>query len=202
MKPRDYPVLSQPRRADEHAGDRARHSPGRPFAGGDPRSADAPLARTRWLRPARACLRGNGGFDDVVRAGPEPQSRDVASDTQYCRLCWRNQRRSPDADSGSRRDHADPADRGVGLAHADHRNFDREAVRLGCWILGTVLAAGFASCWPRGGAWPLPTGLGGVIGDALVRAPAVIFGPPGFLYKLTLGIIFGAATAASFFVAA
>ena len=83
-----------------------------------------------------------------------------------------------------------------------HRNFDREALRLGCWILGTVLAAGFASCWPRGGAWPLPTGLGGVIGDALVRAPAVIFGPPGFLYKLTLGIIFGAATAASFFVAA
>jgi DNA segregation ATPase FtsK/SpoIIIE, S-DNA-T family len=82
-----------------------------------------------------------------------------------------------------------------------HRNFDREALRLGCWILSTVLAAGFASCWPRGGAWPLPTGLGGVVGDALVRAPAVVFGPPGFFYSLTLGIIFGAATAATFLVA-
>ncbi len=58
-----------------------------------------------------------------------------------------------------------------------HRTFDREALRLGCWILCTVIAAGFASCWPHGGAWPLPTGLGGVVGDALVRAPAVVFGP-------------------------
>jgi S-DNA-T family DNA segregation ATPase FtsK/SpoIIIE len=63
------------------------------------------------------------------------------------------------------------------------------------------LAAGFASCWPHGGTWPLPTGLGGVIGDALVRAPAVVFGPPGFIYNLALGIILGAATVATFFVA-
>ena len=60
-----------------------------------------------------------------------------------------------------------------------HRDFDREALRLGCWVLCTVIAAGFASCWPHSGAWPLPTGLGGVVGDALVRAPAVVFGPPG-----------------------
>jgi S-DNA-T family DNA segregation ATPase FtsK/SpoIIIE len=82
-----------------------------------------------------------------------------------------------------------------------HRAFDREALRLGCWILSTVLAAGFASCWPRGGTWPLPTGLGGVVGDALVRAPAVVFGPPGFLYSLVLGTIFGAAAVATFLVA-
>src|SRR5580700_544024 len=81
-----------------------------------------------------------------------------------------------------------------------HRTFDREALRLGCWILCTVLAAGFASCWPRGGTWPLPTGLGGVVGDALVRAPAVVFGPPGFLYSLVLGTIFGAATLATFLI--
>jgi S-DNA-T family DNA segregation ATPase FtsK/SpoIIIE len=72
-----------------------------------------------------------------------------------------------------------------------HRSFDREALRLACWILCMVTAAGFASCWPHGGAWPLPTGLGGVIGDALVRAPAVAFGPPGFLYRLSLGFILG-----------
>src|ERR1700677_5081302 len=82
-----------------------------------------------------------------------------------------------------------------------HRSFDREALRLGCWILCTVVAAGFASCWPHGGTWPLPTGVGGVVGDALVRAPAVVFGPPGFFYNLVLGIIFGAATLVTFLVA-
>ncbi len=82
-----------------------------------------------------------------------------------------------------------------------HRTFDREALRLGCWILCTVIAAGFASCWPHGGAWPLPTGLGGVVGDALVRAPAVVFGPAGFIYRLVLGIILFAAMLASFLFA-
>src|SRR5882757_6692336 len=82
-----------------------------------------------------------------------------------------------------------------------HRTFDREALRLGCWILCTVIAAGFASCWPHGGAWPLPTGLGGVVGDALVRAPAVVFGPAGFVYRLVLGIILFAAMLATFLFA-
>jgi DNA segregation ATPase FtsK/SpoIIIE, S-DNA-T family len=82
-----------------------------------------------------------------------------------------------------------------------HRGFDREALRIGCWILCTVIAAGFASCWPHGGAWPLPTGLGGVVGDALVRAPAVVFGPPGFAYRLVLAVILGAAMVATLLVA-
>ncbi|MET3842304.1 DNA translocase FtsK [Bradyrhizobium sp. OAE829] len=82
-----------------------------------------------------------------------------------------------------------------------HRTFDREALRLACWILCTIIAAGFASCWPNGGAWPLPTGLGGVVGDALVRAPAVIFGPAGFIYRLVLGIILFAAMCATFLFA-
>src|SRR5580765_5203181 len=82
-----------------------------------------------------------------------------------------------------------------------HRTFDREALRLGCWILCMVIAAGFASCWPRGGAWPLPTGLGGVVGDALVRTPAVVFGPAGFTYRLVLGVILFAAMCAAFLFA-
>ncbi|HEY7843336.1 MAG TPA: DNA translocase FtsK [Bradyrhizobium sp.] len=82
-----------------------------------------------------------------------------------------------------------------------HRGFDREALRLGCWILCTFIAAGFASCWPRSGAWPLPTGLGGVVGDALVRAPAVVFGPPGFIYRLVLGVILLAGMIPTFLVA-
>ncbi|OPZ00876.1 cell division protein FtsK [Bradyrhizobium sacchari] len=82
-----------------------------------------------------------------------------------------------------------------------HRPFDREALRLGSWILCTVIAAGFVSCWPHGGAWPLPTGLGGVVGDALVRAPAVIFGPPGTIYRIVLGTILFGAMAATFLIA-
>jgi S-DNA-T family DNA segregation ATPase FtsK/SpoIIIE len=82
-----------------------------------------------------------------------------------------------------------------------HRPFDREALRLACWILCTVIAAGFASCWPHGGAWPLPTGLGGVVGDALVRAPALVFGPPGFAYRLVLGVILCAGLIATFLIA-
>jgi S-DNA-T family DNA segregation ATPase FtsK/SpoIIIE len=89
----------------------------------------------------------------------------------------------------------------LGWRMLTHRTFDREALRLGAWILCTILAAGFASCWPHGGAWPLPTGLGGVVGDALVRAPAVAFGPPGIVYNLTLGTVLGAAMVATFLVA-
>src|SRR3954468_19233012 len=82
-----------------------------------------------------------------------------------------------------------------------HRAFDREALRIGCWILCTVIAAGFASCWTHGGAWPLPTGVGGVVGDALVRAPALVFGPPGFVYRFVLGIILMVAMVATFLMA-
>ena len=82
-----------------------------------------------------------------------------------------------------------------------HRNLDRRALRFGSWILCTVIAAGFASCWPRNGAWPLPTGLGGVVGDAVVRVPAVVFGPPGIAYSLILGTILCAAMVATFLVA-
>ncbi len=82
-----------------------------------------------------------------------------------------------------------------------HRTFDREALRIGCWILCTVISAGFASCWPHGGAWPLPTGLGGVVGDALVRAPAVAFGPPGTVYHIVLRIVLFSAMIATFLVA-
>src|SRR3974390_2628849 len=45
------------------------------------------------------------------------------------------------------------------------------------WILATFLFAAFASTLPRIGSWPLPTGLGGVFGDAGLRVPALLFGP-------------------------
>ena len=68
-----------------------------------------------------------------------------------------------------------------------HRHFDREALRVAFWILAAVLCAGFASCLPRTGTWPLPTGLGGVTGDALLRLPASLIGADGFFTRLVLG---------------
>ncbi len=82
-----------------------------------------------------------------------------------------------------------------------HRHFDREALRLTCWLLCTVFASGFASCWQHGGSWPLPTGVGGVVGDALFRAPAVVFGPVGFIYRFVLGALFCSLMTVTFVIA-
>jgi DNA segregation ATPase FtsK/SpoIIIE, S-DNA-T family len=82
-----------------------------------------------------------------------------------------------------------------------HRSFDREPLRIACWILCTVASAGFASCWSHGGAWPLPTGLGGVVGDALLRVPAVVFGPLGVIYRMVLGLFLAVLAAATLLVA-
>jgi len=82
-----------------------------------------------------------------------------------------------------------------------HRPFDRPALRIGCWVLAVVAAAGLASCFPGNSKWPLPTGLGGVVGDALVRAPAVVLGPPGFIFFLCLGVILAAAMIVTFVIA-
>jgi DNA segregation ATPase FtsK/SpoIIIE, S-DNA-T family len=59
-----------------------------------------------------------------------------------------------------------------------HRGLDRERLRLAFWIGGIVFAAAFASCLPTSPRWPLPTGLGGVIGDAVLRLPAFLLGGP------------------------
>jgi DNA segregation ATPase FtsK/SpoIIIE, S-DNA-T family len=59
-----------------------------------------------------------------------------------------------------------------------HRPLDRERLRLILWTAGVLAATAFASCLPTGTAWPLPTGLGGVVGDALLRLPAWLFGAP------------------------
>ncbi len=71
------------------------------------------------------------------------------------------------------------------------------------WIVATFLAAAFASTLPHIGAWPLPTGLGGVAGDALLRLPAMVFGAPlaGFA-RFVLCIVIGFATAVTLVLAA
>ncbi|WGD29022.1 DNA translocase FtsK 4TM domain-containing protein [Ancylobacter sp. WKF20] len=52
-----------------------------------------------------------------------------------------------------------------------HRRPNRLRPRFFCWIAGLVFASGFAGCLPRFGAWPLPIGLGGVLGEGVLAIP-------------------------------
>jgi DNA segregation ATPase FtsK/SpoIIIE, S-DNA-T family len=59
-----------------------------------------------------------------------------------------------------------------------HRAAGSEGLRVMIWPIGAVLAAAFASCLPRSAHWPLPSGLGGVIGDAILRVPVLLLHLP------------------------
>ncbi len=59
-----------------------------------------------------------------------------------------------------------------------HRMLDRLRLRAVAWIAGLMSAAAFASCLSRPPAWPLPTGIGGVAGDAVLRVIAGATGGP------------------------
>jgi len=84
-----------------------------------------------------------------------------------------------------------------------HRKFDRPRLRVAMWLFGTLLAAAFASCLPRTAAWPLPTGLGGVIGDALLRGPAALNGAPiAGMQRLLLTFVLAASTFSTTVIAA
>jgi S-DNA-T family DNA segregation ATPase FtsK/SpoIIIE len=64
------------------------------------------------------------------------------------------------------------------------------------WMAATLLAAGFASTLPRSAAWPLPTGLGGVLGDALLHVPRWFGLPLHGMTLVVLSAIFGFAALA------
>src|SRR6185436_2691559 len=75
-----------------------------------------------------------------------------------------------------------------------HRPIGRERTRIALWVLGAFATAGFASCLPPSKAWPLPSGLGGVVGDALLRMPAWLFGAPlSGATRFSIGIVIGVA---------
>jgi S-DNA-T family DNA segregation ATPase FtsK/SpoIIIE len=84
---------------------------------------------------------------------------------------------------------------------ATHRPFDREWMRLSFWLGGTVLASGLASCLPKSPTWPLPSGLGGVIGDAVLSAPALAIGRPTGVALIPIAAVLALATFAAIVIA-
>jgi len=63
-------------------------------------------------------------------------------------------------------------------------------LRIALWILGTGAATAMASSVPTTARWPLPTGLGGVVGDALVVGAKAITGLSAGPAAALLGFVF------------
>ena len=133
-------------------------------------AAPAP-ARDRRPRPDRAVGLARARARDLVGAGSVAQPRHRRAGAQPAGHARRHRRRPADAAARHGGARAGPAGRRLGLAprhpsavaaraHAP-RVLDRSPC---CW------PRPFASCLPRSAAWPLPTGLGGVIGDCAAAA--------------------------------
>jgi len=84
---------------------------------------------------------------------------------------------------------------------ATHRPFDREWMRLAFWLAGTIFGSGFMACLPKTAHWPLPTGLGGVVGDAMLRLPELGFGPLSGGMLIAAAAVFGLCTLCAVVVA-
>ncbi len=57
-----------------------------------------------------------------------------------------------------------------------HRRLGSVGRRVALWILGALLVSALVALLPVTDRWPLPTGLGGVVGDGLVALPRRLIG--------------------------
>jgi S-DNA-T family DNA segregation ATPase FtsK/SpoIIIE len=71
------------------------------------------------------------------------------------------------------------------------RRLERPRLRAGLYLGGVVAAAAVASLLPAPGSWPLPTGLGGLVGDAVLTLPRCVF-PASLWATAALGVGFSA----------
>jgi DNA segregation ATPase FtsK/SpoIIIE, S-DNA-T family len=71
-----------------------------------------------------------------------------------------------------------------GLQLVSHRRLEKLRGRIGLWFVGTVAASGFASLLPATDRWPLPSGLGGVVGDAVLVLPRKLAMGSGLVFAV------------------
>ncbi|MFN3363333.1 MAG: DNA translocase FtsK 4TM domain-containing protein [Allorhizobium sp.] len=68
------------------------------------------------------------------------------------------------------------------------RRVTRIPARLGAWFAGALVAAAAVGCFPPPQTWPLPSGTGGVLGDLILRFPALFIGAyPTSTFAMILG---------------
>jgi DNA segregation ATPase FtsK/SpoIIIE, S-DNA-T family len=82
----------------------------------------------------------------------------------------------------------------IGWKLLTHRSFGEKRRAL-WWMLSTFLFAGFFATLPRIGTWPLPTGLGGVVGDAVLHLPRLIGLPLNLFVLIVLSPLLALAAA-------
>jgi S-DNA-T family DNA segregation ATPase FtsK/SpoIIIE len=70
----------------------------------------------------------------------------------------------------------------------------RVQLRVALWVLATAAGAAMASALPPTSRWPLPTGLGGVVGDAVFGAAKTLTGLRGPTGAAVAGLGFAALT--------
>jgi S-DNA-T family DNA segregation ATPase FtsK/SpoIIIE len=72
-----------------------------------------------------------------------------------------------------------------------HRAPSRWKLRVLFWLGATLLTCGFAACFRSPAGWPLPTGLGGAIGDSLIFVPSLLLGSTANASRILMGLLFG-----------
>ena len=82
-----------------------------------------------------------------------------------------------------------------GFLLAGGRGVDRMAKRAAAWFGAALLFAAIAGCLTPPLTWPLPTGLGGVFGDMVLKLPALLVGTyPKGLFALLVTIVLAPAS--------
>ena len=76
------------------------------------------------------------------------------------------------------------------LAMITGRRIHRLAHRAAAFAGGAILAAAVFGCFPPPLTWPIPNGIGGVIGDMILRFPGLFIGAyPTGLFAMVLGTL-------------
>jgi len=76
-----------------------------------------------------------------------------------------------------------------------HRAPKRWKIRILFWLGGVIFACGLAACFRSPTGWPLPTGLGGAIGDSMIFIPSLLLGSTANASRILMGLLFAMPTA-------
>jgi DNA segregation ATPase FtsK/SpoIIIE, S-DNA-T family len=70
------------------------------------------------------------------------------------------------------------------------RRITRLPRRIAAWAAGAIVAAAVFGCFPPPATWPIPNGIGGVIGDMILRFPALFVGAyPTGAFAMAVGAV-------------